>query len=815
VKILLAHNFYKQAGGEDQVFAAESELLRRAGHEVLTFHRHNSEITRYGSLGGASLASQTIWSRETYSELRALLIREKPSIAHFHNLLPLISPSAFYACRSEGVPVVQTLHNYRLVCPTATLYRKGRVCEECIDRSNFAPAVSHGCYRDSRSATAAVASMITVHRALGTWSKQVDCYIALTEFSRTKLLSAGLPPQNCFVKPNFLPSDPGDGRAARDYALFVGRLAPEKGVTSLLEAWLKANPSIGLRIAGDGPLRGAVQRAVHESGGSVEWLGHISHQEVVRSLQGAQFLIFPSEWYEGFPVTLVESLACGTPVIAGRIGSVAEIVADKLTGIHFTPGDPDDLAHKILWAISHPECVREMGKRARAEFLARYTAEQNYRQLMEVYKHATANRAAEPRATAAPRQPWRTPARSSAMPAVMVIHNFYQQRGGEDAVVEAELQMLRGAGCRATTFFRHNNEIVDNSWWARGKLAAGAVWSADSVRELRTAILATKPDVAHIHNFMPLLSPALHHLCKDLGVPVVQTLHNYRLWCPSANFYRDRHVCEECVGKLVPWPGVLHKCYRQDRLASAAVGAMIAAHDWIGTWSRAVDRFIVLTEFARRKVSANGIPADKITVKPNYFEPDPGPKQERGEYALFVGRLSAEKGIQTLLEGWRRLRIEVPLLILGEGPCGPEVVSACGEVAQMRWLGQMTKIKVVEAMKSARFLVLPSECYENFPLALVEAFACGLPVIASNLGGLAELVDDGRTGLTFRASDPDDLAEKITWAWRHEWELDQMGREARREFELKYTASANRDTLLGVYRQVLGFPSATGKNASP
>jgi glycosyltransferase involved in cell wall biosynthesis len=330
-----------------------------------------------------------------------------------------------------------------------------------------------------------------------------------------------------------------------------------------------------------------------------------------------------------------------------------------------------------------------------------------------------------------------------------------------------------------------------------------AVWSQDSAREMRSALQREKPDLVHFHNFLPLLSPALYYVCKDLGIPVIQTLHNYRLLCPSATLYRDGKVCEECLGKLVPWPGVVHKCYRQDRMATAVVGIMITTHELVGTWRGVVDRYIALTEFSRRKLAENGIPGHKIVVKPNFLDPDPGAKQGPGEYALFVGRLSPEKGVRTLLDGWRRLKTPVPLVILGEGPCEPDVIAACKEVPSIQWSGQMAKDKVIETMKRARFLVLPSECYESFPLALVEAFGCALPLVASDLGAMGELVDDGRTGLTFRASDPDDLVAKVDWAWSHPWEMEQMGREARSEFEAKYTASANHEALLAIYNQVL------------
>lgn len=803
MKILLAHSFYQHPGGEDQVVAAEAELLRSSGHEVVTFHRRNIEVSGYGGLQTATLAARTVWAWDSYSDLRALLQRERPDLAHFHNILPLISPSAFYACKSEGVPVVQTLHNYRMICPSATLFRNGHLCEECVGTSSFAPAIAHACYRGSRSATVAVASMISVHRAMGTWSREVDCYIALSEFAREKLLKAGLPPEKVVIKPNFLQLDPGTGNGRRDYALFIGRLVAEKGVERLLHAWAKLTDPPPLRIAGDGPLRSVVEQAVSRSNGRIEYLGQVPRERTLELVKRAQFLVFPSEWYEGFPLTLVESLACGTPVIAARIGSVAEIIVDGATGIQFTAGNVDNLTDKINWATSHPKELAEMGMNARQEFLSKYTLKQNYIVLMGIYERARSNmlrKAAFPaiRAGAFVRRTVKY-----AKPAVMLVHNFYQHRGGEDNVAESELRLLTRAGHRTATFFRHNQEIGENSWWAKGKLGVRAVWSADSAREMRSALQREKPDLVHFHNFVPLLSPALYYACKDLNIPVVQTLHNYRLLCPAATLYRDGKVCEECLGKLVPWPAVVHKCYRQDSLASAAVGVMITAHDMLGTWKNMVDRYIALTEFARRKLAENGVPGHKIVVKPNYLDPDPGAKKGAGEYALFVGRLSPEKGIRTLLEGWRRLKTPVPLVILGDGPCQSEVTAACVGSSSIQWLGRMAKEVVIEAMKRARFLVLPSECYENFPLVLVEAFGCALPLVASAHGAVGELVDEGRTGITFDASDPNDLAAKVDWAWSYPRQMERMGCEARAEFETKYTASANYETLLGIYNQVL------------
>jgi glycosyltransferase involved in cell wall biosynthesis len=387
MKILVAHNFYQQPGGEDAVVHAETGLLRRHGHTVSTYLRSNAEITTDGFLSRWGLGLNTIWSHRSYREVIALIKSEKPDVAHFHNTLPLISPAAYWACSEAGVPVVQTLHNYRLLCPVATFYRDGHICEECMHHS-LIPGIRYGCYRNSRAATAAVSAMLNFHRWKGTWTEKIDIYIALTEFSRNKFIEAGWPADNILVKPNFVHPDPGVCDERRNYALFVGRFSHEKGIRTLLQAWEKLN-RIPLKMVGDGPLAEEVHQARrgHQLKG-VEIVGRRSRDEVFELMKGARFLVFPSEWYETFGMTIGEAFACGLPVLASRLGAITEIVEGGRTGIHFTPGDPEDLAVKVEWAWTHEKEMQEMGKEARREYEMKYTAERNYTMLMDIYRLA-------------------------------------------------------------------------------------------------------------------------------------------------------------------------------------------------------------------------------------------------------------------------------------------------------------------------------------------------------------------------------------------------------------------------------------------
>jgi len=392
----------------------EKALLRAAGHRVVECIRDNAEIARYGLWEKGTLGLRTVWAWDSYRDIRALIRREKPDVAHFHNTFPLISPAAYYACRDAGVPVVQTLHNYRLLCPAATFYRDGRVCEECVEHGLWR-GLMHGCYRQSRAATAVTAAMLAVHRWLGTWSKMVDCYIALTEFARAKFIEGGLPAEKIVVKPNFVYPDPmarnqssvisGQCSASGNpespipnpqpprYALFVGRLSPEKGVRTLVAAWGRLNNRVPLEIVGDGPLRPELEACASRHGlSNVLFHGQRTTDYVLAALRRSRFLVFPSECYEGMPRTILEAFACGVPVIASRLGAMQEIVADGRTGLHFTAGDADDLAAKVEWAWTHPEEMRAMGRAARAEYEAKYTAERNYQLLLTIYERVLASK---------------------------------------------------------------------------------------------------------------------------------------------------------------------------------------------------------------------------------------------------------------------------------------------------------------------------------------------------------------------------------------------------------------------------------------
>ncbi len=330
---------------------------------------------------------------------------------------------------------------------------------------------------------------------------------------------------------------------------------------------------------------------------------------------------------------------------------------------------------------------------------------------------------------------------------LLVAHNEYKQPGGEDAVFRSEVQLLRQAGHEVREYVESNHRIGNGNYI---RLGAQTVWNDSSRKKLRESITEFRPDVVHFHNIFPLISPAAYSACQELDIPTVQTLHNYRLLCPGGLLYRDGGRCEDCLPKRIKWPGVLHACYRDNTLATAAVATTLAVHQSLGTWHEKVTLFVALSEFSRSKFVQGGLPAEKIVVKPNFVSPDPGERTDTGDYVLFVGRLSAEKGIELLFEAWKKGDRKIPLRIVGDGS---------------------------------------------------EAYACGIPVIASRHGAMAEIIRDAVTGLLFEPGSAEDFAAKIEWAWTHTAEMETMGRGARAEFETKYTGEHNYQLLMRIYEQ--------------
>ena len=393
MKVLLTHNYYGSASpsGENQVFEAEGNLLRQHGHEVSEFIRHSDVIRAKRRWGVVQGALSTPWNPFAAKSMRQKLDDIRPSVVHVHNTFPLISPSIFHAVGNRAARVL-TLHNYRLFCSAAIPMRGGQVCTDCLDRHSVLPAIQHGCYRHSRLATLPLAANVALHRILGTWTKQVDAFIALSEFQRDRMIEAGLPADLVHVKPNFYPGNPATVPWAerRESVVFAGRLTAEKGVVALVEAWLKWGPSAPeLHVVGDGGLRDELKKlAATEPEVPIRFLGQVSATEAQDEISHARLLVLPSEWFEGFPMVVREAFAFGTPAAVSNIGPLPSIVNQGENGMVFASGDPDSLQKVVRAAWENEGELERLGIGARRSFEALYTEEANYRILTDIYERA-------------------------------------------------------------------------------------------------------------------------------------------------------------------------------------------------------------------------------------------------------------------------------------------------------------------------------------------------------------------------------------------------------------------------------------------
>lgn len=387
---------------------------------------------------------------------------------------------------------------------------------------------------------------------------------------------------------------------------------------------------------------------------------------------------------------------------------------------------------------------------------------------------------------------------------ILIVHNFYQYTGGEDSVLQSESALLKQHGHEILLFTKDNKEIIAYNFLQKAKFIQNTIYNRTIQAEFYSQIEKFKPDIVHVHNTFPLISPAIYDVCLEKKIPIIQTLHNFRLACPGALFYRENQVCEACLGKKIPWPGVISRCYRNSRIQSGIVALMIAYHNYIKTWQEKVDFYVALTEFTKSKFIQNGLPKRKIRVKPNFVQIYHQAIPHGENFAVFVGRISNEKGIQNLIQVWSSIK-NYQLKIIGDGPIQQEIEALIRKynVTNIELTGKLSHSQTLSEIGKAKFLILPSQCYENFPMTIVEAFACGTPVITSRLGAMQEIVQNGYTGLHFTPADPHDLAAKIIWAWTHPAEMAEMGKNARREYEEKYTPEKNYEMLMEIYQRAI------------
>ncbi|QBG49275.1 glycosyltransferase family 1 protein [Verrucomicrobia bacterium S94] len=391
---------------------------------------------------------------------------------------------------------------------------------------------------------------------------------------------------------------------------------------------------------------------------------------------------------------------------------------------------------------------------------------------------------------------------------ILMVHNYYQQRGGEDVSMESEVALLKEHGHSVELYSMHNDSI---GRIGRFRIAFRTIWSVTSYREIKRIISEQQIEVMHVQNFFPLISPSVYFAAKKCGVPVVQSVRNYRLFCLNAFFHREGKICELCFNKTFAWPGIKYACYRDSKLASFVVASMQFTHHHIlRSFSKKVDYFIALSAFVKTKLLEAGIPQERIIVKPNFVNPDPGRGDADKKRFVFVGRLSPEKGVNTLLEAWETLSAQgqlqgYELVIIGDGP-DRQALEMKVDLKSIKFMGRLDAEETLNIIGESKCLIFPSEWYETFGRVAIEAYGKGVPVIASRIGAIEELIQDGKTGLLFEAGNVQSLGEKLVFALENPREMEAMGRAARLLFEAKYSAGANYHQLVGIYKKAMRRP---------
>lgn len=383
-------------------------------------------------------------------------------------------------------------------------------------------------------------------------------------------------------------------------------------------------------------------------------------------------------------------------------------------------------------------------------------------------------------------------------------HNYYRSSApsGEDQVFNNELTLLREHGIDVIPFERFNDDIDDSSVFNRMSLARDTAWSPTTYRNLSQVVRERRPDIAHFHNTFPLISPSAYAACRDNGVPVVQTLHNFRFICPGGLLLRDGRPCEDCVGTNL-LPALRYRCYRGSLPATGALVWMLMRNRWHGTYETLVNRYIALTEFSAKTLVAGGLPRDRMSVKPNFLPAIPAPGQGDGGYAVFVGRLSEEKGLRTLISAWKLLP-HIPLKILGDGPLRQELVElTVRNNTRIEFLGFCDRSTIIDTVGRAVLQVIPSEWYEGFPMVVLEAYACGTPVVCSRIGSLNEIVEEGETGIKFEPGNPKDLAAKVQMLWDDSGIRKSMRETVRMTFDNNFSAEKNFKALMAIYEMTI------------
>ncbi len=386
MRILIVHNFYKQYGGEDQMVHEQVKLLNGRGNEVFLYSKNNNELPR----NKYKVFKEAYYSINTIKELNEIIFNYKPEIAHIHNIFPQISPSVYDVLAGKGIPIIQTLHNYRLACPNGLFFNKGKVCTLCLEKGDFYYCAIKRCYRNSYIQSYWYSDILNKNSKIGIFGK-IDKFIALNEFMREIMIRKGYSSDKIVVIPNGISCTNGPNFHKKNYLVYVGRLSKEKGIFTLIEA-IELLPNIQLKILGDGDEKNKLVKYIQKKNiKNIEFLGFLNGQIKDEIIEHAKAIIVPSEWYENFPTVVLEALSLGTMAIVSKTGGLQHMIKDNYNGLLFQSTNSMDLKAKIRYTIENDQKLLEMSKNAYESFINRYSSHVFYDNLINLYNQLLKN----------------------------------------------------------------------------------------------------------------------------------------------------------------------------------------------------------------------------------------------------------------------------------------------------------------------------------------------------------------------------------------------------------------------------------------
>jgi glycosyltransferase involved in cell wall biosynthesis len=383
---------------------------------------------------------------------------------------------------------------------------------------------------------------------------------------------------------------------------------------------------------------------------------------------------------------------------------------------------------------------------------------------------------------------------------ILMVHNKYKLKGGEDESTEAEIELLRRKGHIVDEFYENNDKINKFSSICVG---ISCIWSMKNYKRLTKKLIENNYDLVHVQNFFPLISPSVFYAASFSKVPVVHTLRNYRLLCPNGLLLKGDRSCEICTRKVFAWPGVLGGCYRGKTLATLSVSLMLSIHKLLKTWEKKVDAFVALSEFEKEIFIKAGFPAKRIYVKPNFLIEDSGPGRGAGDFALYVGRLSVEKGVDILIQSWSKVPGDSKLKIIGSGPLEQDLKKIASNDSRISFLGRLPMAEALKVMGEAKVVVVPSRCHETFGRVVIESFSKGTPVLVSSSGAPSELVNDGKNGFRFSINSEKELSDKLTLFFSKNFCAEKFRENSRKAFLERFSEEKNYKNIYEIYAEVL------------